>query len=351
MSIGCATPPTPDADAREDALRRAHVWMEPSVRIEDARFDENPSGEDGFAVDASVDCRFKPGGVSGTSPKFECQLDGGRTIKVKYGRTNPEVYAEVAASRLLAALGFPTDRMYVVKRVRCFGCPPDPFINLECMNDEGATLEGCFPHVDFTRHEDFDPAVIERPVKGRHVTAKNVRGWGWEELTKIQASAGGARRAEVDALRLMAVFLGHWDNKPGNQRLLCLGAADDAAGCHPVAMIQDLGATFGPAKLDLEHWAAVPIWADVATCGVSMKALPYGGSTFPDTRLSEDGRQFLAARLKRLTTAQIGALFDGARIGAYRHRTAPPIERAAWVRVFAEKVRAIVDRVPCPPAL
>ena len=58
----------------------------------------------------------------------------GEIVKIKYGRSNPEVYTEVAATRLLAALGFPADRMFVINRVRCFGCPPDPFPALECVN-------------------------------------------------------------------------------------------------------------------------------------------------------------------------------------------------------------------------
>ena len=40
-------------------------------------------------------------------------------MKVKYGRDNAELYTEVAATRLMAALGFPVDRMFVVAAVRC----------------------------------------------------------------------------------------------------------------------------------------------------------------------------------------------------------------------------------------
>ena len=61
----------------------------------------------------------------------------------------------------------------------------------------------------------------------------------------IDPSRGGATRDEVDALRLMAVFLHHWDNKSSNQRLTCVGpTTPDCA--HPLAMIQDVGSEFGP---------------------------------------------------------------------------------------------------------
>ena len=337
----------------DEALRRAHVWEEPAIRIEDARFDRNPEGAHGFATDEVVECRFKPGGIAGTTPKFDCELADGETVKIKYGHSNPEVYSEVAATRLLAALGFPADHMFVVQRVRCFGCPPDPFPALECVNRlaGAAPMEACFPGLDFARSQDFDEAVIERPLKGRRIEITSRRGWTWEELKFVDPVRGGATRAEVDALRLMAVFLGHWDNKAKNQRLLCQGEKKTGDGCeHPIAMIQDLGATFGPLKLDLAGWSRTRIWADAASCKVSMKGLPYGGSTFPDAFISEEGRQFLASRLGRLSPDQIRALFDGARIAHYPHRRVSARNVDTWVRAFQAKVRAIVDRAPCPGA-
>jgi hypothetical protein len=336
-----------------DALRRAQVWVEPAVPIEEAKLGENPTGAGAFRGDQVVSCRFKPGGVSGSTPKFDCELEGGEKIKVKYGRDNAEVYGEVAASRLIAALGFPADRMYVVEQVRCYGCPPDPFAGLQCVN-EGVPIEECFPNLDFDTYEDFEGAVIERPVEGRRIETTKERGWKWEELAKIDAAAGGAPRAHVDAFRLIAVFLNHWDNKDKNQRLLCLGEPDppgrvfDPRPCErPLAMIQDLGATFGPHKLDLENWVNTPIWVDVARCAVSMRALPYEGSTFPDAEISEEGRKFLGDRLSRLSTQQIRELFTGAQLERYPHKDATAADVENWVRAFQGKVAAIADRAPC----
>jgi len=343
-------PPANYAVVHDRALRRAQVWIEPATPIEKARLGENPAGPDSFASDQVVECRFKPGGISGSTPKFECELRDGGKVKVKYGVRNPEVYTEVAASRLLSALGFPTDRMYVVGRVRCFGCPSDPFEGLQCVN-EGTPIARCFPRLDYSRAEEFTPAVIERPVEGRRIETEKARGWKWEELAKIDPAAGGATRDQVDALRLLAVLLVHWDNKANNQRLVCLGTKGAAAKCdRPLAMVQDLGSTFGPDKLDLDKWAATPIWVDAATCSVSMKQLPYGGSTFPDTRITEGGRKFLSGRLRRLSTAQIRELFEGARIASYPHKTEKARDVDQWVRAFEDKVRAIVDRAPCPDA-
>ena len=211
-------------------------------------------------------------------------------------------------------------------------------------------MEQCFPSLDFSTYHDFDEAVIERPLKGRRIEGDHERGWTFEELKYVDAVKGGATRAELDALRLLSVMLGHWDNKAKNQRLLCAGEKKNAdEGCeHPLAMIQDLGATFGPRKLDLAHWSATKVWTDWASCKISMRSMPYGGSTFPDAFISEDGRQFLAGLLSRLSTEQIRAMFEGARFAHYPHRRASARHVDNWVRAFRAKVRAVTDHPACP---
>ena len=59
----------------------------------------------------------------------------------------------------------------------------------------------------------------------------------------MNSSIGGAPRAHVDALRLLAVFLAHWDNKAENQRLVCLSPTwTKGKPCpQPFLMLQDLG--------------------------------------------------------------------------------------------------------------
>jgi hypothetical protein len=341
----------------DDAMRRARVWIEPELPIARANLGQNPPGPDSFAITDEVSCRFKPEGVGGTTPKFDCELMGGEKVKVKYGSDNAEVYTEVAASRLLSALGFPTDKMYVVERVRCFGCPKDPYTALQCFNED-TSPDDCFSDLDYSRFEDFDHAVIERSTDDRRVETRKERGWGWNELNMIDPAAGGATRAQIDALRLMAVFLSHWDNKAKNQRLVCLGEPDssrakneasiDKLRCdRPLAMAQDLGGTFGPFKLDLKGWSHAAVWADPAACEVSMRGLPYGGSSFPDARISEEGRAFLASRLTQLSTQQVRELFDGSQFARYPHADADARDVNNWVLAFENKVRAIVS-AHCP---
>jgi hypothetical protein len=127
----------------------------------------------------------------------------------------------------------------------------------------------------------------------------------------------------VDALRLAAIFLAHWDNKASNQRLVCTQftpdtpADGDARRCQDaVAYLQDLGATFGPNKIDLHGWEQAPIWVDASACRVSMRSFPYGGGTFRDVSISEAGRQLLANRLTALSRDRVRSLFKGARASA-----------------------------------
>ena len=77
------------------------------------------------------------------TPKFHCEMPDGQVLKVKYGASNGELPAEVAGTRLLAALGFGADAMYVVGKVRCTGCPRSPFRSLQCLERTGIE-ERCF---------------------------------------------------------------------------------------------------------------------------------------------------------------------------------------------------------------
>src|SRR5947207_741569 len=225
VSVNGQKPEEPPTAEHEQAMRHAQIWFEPAVPIEEARLGENPPGTDSFSVDQEVVCSFRPGYMGGSTPKFDCELPDGDRVKVKYGRDNAEIYAEVAGSRLLNALGFPADRMYVVKGVRCYGCSEDPYRGVQCLN-KGGDFDACFRDVDYHSYHDFDDAVVERSVKGKRIETETTSGWTWFELEKIDAAAGGATRAQIDALRLLAIFLGHWDNKNKNQRLLCLDQSD-----------------------------------------------------------------------------------------------------------------------------
>jgi hypothetical protein len=339
------------AERRDAALASAKVWIPPSVPIGLVDFGANPEVPGGFDEDQDVSCRFAVEHVGGLTSKFNCELTDGTTVKVKYGDGNAELYTEVAATRLLTALGFATDRMFVVRSVRCAGCPRYPYPALRCLQATSMKWP-CFPTgIDFDGTRTFDPVVIERRLEGRRIESYPDQGWSWYELHRIDPARGGSSIAEVDAMRLLAAFLAHWDNKGENQRLICPPGADTAdGGCtQPVAMMQDVGGTFGPAKLDLHNWRTTPVWANPATCLVSMERLPYEGATFPERQISEPGRRFLLALLEQLSADQLRTLFIASRAITFEGISADSRNAAAWVGAFADKVRQIREGGPCPP--
>ncbi len=282
-------------------------------------------------------CWFVPDEPSGTSPKFDCVFPGGEVLKVKYGR-NAELHAEAAATRLLTALGYGADQVTLTPRLRCHGCPRYPFLathvasalrSLRLPTPLAAGREG---------YTDFQWVSVERKLEAPAVETDRTQGWAWWELHQ-----SAAPRAEVDAFRLLAVFLAHWDNKTDNQRLVCL---DEACG-RTLALIQDVGATFGPHKVNLARWHDQPIWADRSRCLVSMAHLPFGGATFPDAAISESGRAMLAGRLTSLGDEAVRQIFRDARFAEFHSATPDERDLDAWTAAFRHRVDQIAG-TRCP---
>jgi hypothetical protein len=333
FSAGCATHTSrPDivttSAARRDALARARVWSETPTASLDVK--RGPRGDGAFAPGALVECTHVDKAMSGSTPKFTCRLPSGKEIKVKYGRDNGEVYAEVAASRILWALGFTADAMYPV-RVRCRGC-------------EGGVPDG--------NAQLFDPATIERKVRGRTLADDGGEGWAWPELDTL-APGALSTRAQRDALKLLAVMLQHTDSKREQQQLVCEAKSWSASGCsRPIAYISDLGKTFGrvnlmnrdePGSVNLGAWLEAPVWEGKTGCHANAGTTFTG--TLKDPDISEEGRQFLVRLLKRLSDAQLRAIFDVARFpmrAAASGREGESLDR--WVAAFRQKEAAIAAR-------
>ena len=329
---------------RLDALSRAIVWQPPQTPVSRARLDSYAESS------RPTECTFVVTEVGGTAPKFDCTLANGERIRVKYGRS-PEIPSEVASARLLKALGFGADDVTLVEKLRCYGCPVEPFLTMRSLSLAGA--EGIYRNVmDEGSHKDFDWVAVERKHYGRPIETDEIEGWAFFELDVIDPKKGGAPRPHVDALRLLAAFIAHWDNKSENQRLVCLSERDwpDGGRCsRPFAMLQDVGAAFGPRKVDLEGWEKAAMWSDRASCTVGMDDLPYRGATFKPVKISDAGRRHLASLLTQLSDEQVAALFRGARFDQSKGMvgfTAAPVQE--WVRVFKAKVRQIADGPRCP---
>jgi hypothetical protein len=201
----------------------------------------------------------------------------------------------------------------------------------------------------------LDPTAIERKYAGAEF-GREGEGWSWKELEMVSEAAGGAPRAHVDALKLLAVFLQHTDSKRQQQRLLCLEESRKGTTCaHPFMMINDLGRTFGRANLtnanfegsvNLQEWSRTPIWRETRGCvGYLSKSLT---GTLGNPEISEEGRQFLAKLLAQLSDAQLHDLFEVARFHlrprSPKHGPSGFPDEQEWVNAFKQKRSEIEER-------
>lgn len=329
-----------------------------------------------------VTCQFeKPGEEkNGNTPKFDCRITRVVTaagqeqtltdqmdeeaVKVKYRLDNREIYAEVVSTRLLWALGFYADAMFPV-RLECLDCPADPH--------NGSGPIG--PRL-------FNEGVIERKFSGRKMyeIGKDEQGWSWKELEGVDEPG-----YQKDALKMLAAFIIHSDNKPAQQRLVCDGVTVDQS-THPFTttcqesrmLLQDVGATFGgggkttngtTAKMNLKEWSAKPVWKKVGQNGQAgdcQAVLPKSWAAtdgLGDPPISEEGRRFAAGLLCQLSDTQIANLFTVARVseltdyrnsdGSFKSGFDDATVVGQWVSVFKRKREELAAgrcRWTTPPA-
>jgi hypothetical protein len=227
------------------------------------------------------------------------------------------------------------------------------------------------------------------------------QGWKFGEVEQaIAALPNGpekdTQRARFDALTLLAVFIQHGDRKSPNQRLVCSSGLDEKAGeveslneagegpvvpalferagataCRAsVALIQDLGATFGSSgirttqsnKVRLSAWARRPVFqppppgtlprGGVRACrGDITAAFDAGQDTGESPVIGEAGRELLARLLGSLTDAHIRALFEAGRVDQLGEPATwhdPETKQTytgidAWVAAFKHKRKEITD--------
>ena len=325
------------ARLRDEALSHARTRLTDPDR---GALTTAPPDPAGTLLRESVPCQFVPHVPDGTTFKFDCTLASGETVRVKYGH-EPEIHAEAAATRLLAALGYAADRVYLVPRLRCYGCPRNPFVTMHVLDLFRAPPA---PEDDYV---EFEWAGVERKFDAPAIEDDDRKGWAWWELKHVSAPAD-----DLDALRLLAVFLAHWDNKSENQRLVCLDAGyEEGAGApcrDPLLMINDLGATFGPAKVNLSQWRQAPIWIDRATCTISMRALPYGGSTFTDARVTDAARLRVGRALAAFSDAELRTWFLAARFPQFYASTDDGKDLDGWIHAYRGRVTQMLNAGPCP---
>src|SRR5262250_324045 len=144
----------------------------------------------------------------------------------------------------------------------------------------------------------------EKTEKEITIQGKAEVGWSWKkDLPLVSDAAGGATRAQVDALKLIAVLIQQGDSKAVQQKLICRPRDYDSNSdeCRkPYMYVYDLGNTFGSDglrvhPLNFEKWKRKSVFTDQTSCiGNLRQDVGNGrdGLTFP--KISEEGRLFLA---------------------------------------------------------
>lgn len=314
-----------------------------------------------------VVCDFKTPGkeMGGKTPKFGCQItavesSGGKKqvsgpdinedepVKVKFGATDNEVFAEIVATRLMWALGYYADAWYPVQ-VECHGCPQN------LISGTGASSTQTFPVANIVRKFSWHKMTE---------AGKDEEGWSWKELD----SANGRPVYERDGLKLLAAFIQHSDNKPPQQRLTCHKVDVDSKTNPPtttcdksVMLVQDVGASFGgggwftfnsSAKMNLGNWSK-NLWRKAGTesapraCQATLRKSVTAKDGLSNPEISEDGRRFDASLMCQLSDQQIAALFQASRVAAmpkYHNRDGSfktGVDEASivrqWVDAFKKK--------------
>jgi hypothetical protein len=346
---------------RSRAILGAKVWEAPATPIGEVDFSTTPIEANGFPYASELVCKWKPDrGSGGKSRKFRCTLPSGEVLKVKYSikgkKDNPEVRTETMGSRLLNGVGFASDRMHILNKIRCFGCSLDPF------KDDHSTEPQAEP--DYTKYTDFDFVSVEKKFDGKEIANDKVSGISIKEIAKIDASQGGSTQKEIDALFLMMAFLNHTDNKADNQQLFCIRAPKSKECAAYRAIVHDSGVimggryrlferklilpwpVFASRALNLKEWAKAKIWEDNDSpdCKLGMKADPFMASL--KMTISEEGRQMVVSMLRQISDQQIRDLLTGIRLLEFNRLKEEERDLDKWVSLFRER-QALIEKKTC----
>jgi hypothetical protein len=331
-----------DKAERERLIRKSQVWRPVETATLDLyRGPKDPSSIPLDEVSVSgkpLDCEYIPWGpqnvkhTDSKTPKFSCRLSNGEKIKVKYDINNREVFSEIIGTRLAWATGFLADAVYAVS-LNCKNCPRDPWAA-----KDGETGSG----------QRYQLAAVEREVPGKSIKVGDESGFDFKEVDKISESQGGAPRAHVDALKLLATLVYYNDAKPENQRIVCpLEAITPEGNCsQPYMMIDDMGATFlggggffggSGKKASLKGWSKRALFKDRACTG---NVPGDSNSTLRSPKISEAGRAFLAQQLAELRKNKLADIFRAAHVEQVPGEGNSP---EAWAAALEEKISEVVN--------
>jgi hypothetical protein len=213
--------------------------------------------------------------TGGYSKKYRVQDGAGRTWVAKLDK---EAQPETAATRLLWAVGYPTEITYLVPEVTIEG-------------------KGTYKNVRF-----------EARPKG----VKRLENWRW-------ASNPFAGTREYQGLKVMMVLIDNWDIKDENNRIIHVRNADGSEELRYI--ISDLGGTFGKtggvfsrSRNEPEDYAKAKFIKGVKRGRVEFNYNGKRGDLFRDITVEQ--ARWLGGLLSQLSDQQISDAFRAANYSA-----------------------------------
>jgi len=255
--------------------------------------------------------------VGGTNPKLRVRDAGGVEWSVKFAGADDyknEVHSEVAASRIVWALGYLVEENYFV--------PEGKIENVGTLK-RAASVVGADGSFRLARFERKDPSLKDT----EHT-------WSFKANPFVGTK-------ELSGLMILTAALHHWDLKHDNTAILQARRGD---GLEALYLFSDLGSTFGKMeklprvlsgrdRWNLDAYRAEPLVDGVRDGKV---ALNHDGTASIDPVPLEHARWF-ASLAAQLTPDQVRRAFEAA--------GASVAERDGFSARFLEKIRELQQAV------
>jgi hypothetical protein len=195
------------------------LWRQPS----DIASENLLYGEGGTEHQPKGPFTFESEDLEGSNPKFNVRDTDGVKWKIKLGA---EARPETVASRFVWAMGYHTDREYLLPEVEVMGLPKH-------LHRGG----------DLVEH-----GGIMRDARLKHeIGGKKIANWAWKDNKFVGTH-------ELDGLRVMMAIIDNWDLKTENNAVREEKREDGTE--ERVFEVSDLGASFGTTGFKVSHDAS-----------------------------------------------------------------------------------------------
>ena len=226
--------------------------------------------------------------AKGTQPKIEVTDANGEKWKVKFGK---EVHSEVAATRLLWALGYYVEETYFVDAGKIEG------ITQLRRAKEFIAPDGSFAGARFEKR----PKNIERTKIA----------WAWGDNPFLGTK-------ELSGLRILMTMINNWDTRRVSKNNIVLRITAPGGVVEDWYVVEDLGSSFGKMGrymfVTRNRWDLDDFRTQKFIDGVSgnMLDLHYQGGARSINKVPLDHARWFSGLLSQLTDNQVRRAFEAA---------------------------------------